>query len=135
MKRIIAITLSIQILLGSLFPRIDATELAKIGELIQHYQEHKATENHNLSFIDFLIMHYSTTSNHTKTAKHSHQNLPNFNAHNSVLAYCEPAFKANIPSSEAHFKPFFEPNFAWQNFYHFSISRTLLNPPKFSVNG
>ena len=134
MKKIIAITLSIQILLGSLFPRIDALEWVKIGELIQHYQEHKAIENQNLSFMDFLIMHYSTASNHTKTAKHSHHNLPNFNSHHSVT-YCEPTFKANIPSFEANYKPFSEPNFSWQNFYHFSISRILLNPPKFSVKG
>lgn len=135
MKKIIAITLSIQILLGSLFPRIDAMELAKIGTLIQHYQEHKSVENQDLSFIDFLIMHYSTTSNHTKTAKHSHHNLPNFGSHNSVLTYCEHVYKANIPSLEVNFNPFSEPNFTWQNFYHFSISRTLLNPPKSSVNG
>lgn len=135
MKKIIAILLSIQILLGSLFPRIDAMELAKIGTLIQHYQEHKSVENQDLSFIDFLIMHYSTTSNHTKTAKHSHHNLPNFNSHHTVLTYCQPNLKPTIPSFEATCKPFSEPNFAWQNFYHFSISRTLLNPPKFSVNG
>jgi hypothetical protein len=134
-KKIIAITLSFQILLGSLFPRIDATELAKIGELIEHYQEHKSSENQDLSFVDFLIMHYSPSSNHTKTAKHSHQNLPNFNSHNAVISYCEPTFKANIPTFEANFKPYSEPNFTWQNLYHFSISRTLLNPPKFSVNG
>jgi hypothetical protein len=135
MKKIIAITLSFQILLGSLFPRIDAVELAKIGELIEHYQEHKAAENQDLSFVDFLIMHYSTASNHTKTAKHSHQNLPNFNSHHAVITYCEPNLKTIIPSFEANFKPFSEPNFSWQNFYHFSISRTLLNPPKFTVNG
>lgn len=130
MKKIIAITLSIQILLGSLFPKTDALELAKMGTLIQHYQEHKSVENQDLSFIDFLIMHYSTTSKHTKTAKHSHHNLPNFDSHHTVLTYCEPNFKSIIPSFEAAFKPFNEPNFAWQNFYHFSISRTLLNPPK-----
>ena len=105
-------------------------ELAKIGELIEHYQEHKTLENQELSFVDFLIMHYSTSSNHTKTAKHSHHNLPSFNSHNLTIAYCEPTFKTNIPSSEANITPFSEPNFAWQNFYHFSISRTFLNPPK-----
>ncbi len=130
MKKIIAIALSFQILLGSLFPRINAMELAKVGELIEHYQEHKSAENQDLSFVDFLIMHYSTASNHTKTAKHSHHNLPTFNSHHAIITYCESAFKANIPSFEANFKPFIEPNFSWQNFYHFSISRTLLNPPK-----
>ena len=135
MKKIIAITLSFQILLGSLFPKFDAMELAKVGELIEHYQEHKATENQDFTFVDFLIMHYSASSNHAKTAKHSHQNLPDFSSHHLVITYCESVFKANIPSFEANFKPFSEPNFSWQNFYHFLISRTLLNPPKFTVNG
>ncbi len=130
MKSVIAILLSLQILLGSLFPNVDAMQLVKIGELIKHYQEHVATENQNLSFVDFLIMHYSSTSNHTKTAKHSHANLPHLNSHHAVMAYCEPVFKSIIPSSSIAFQSFPEPNFAWQNFYHFSLSQTLLNPPK-----
>jgi hypothetical protein len=130
MKRIIAILLSMQILLGSLFPNVDAMQLAKIGELIKHYQEHVATENQDLSFVDFLIMHYSSDSNHTKTAKHSHSNLPHLDSNHVVIAYCEPVFKNIIPSSSTIFQSFPEPNFVWQNLYHFSLSQTLLNPPK-----
>jgi hypothetical protein len=130
MKRIVAILLSLQILLGSLFPNVDTMQLAKIGELVKHYQEHVATENQDLSFIDFLIMHYSTTSNHTKTAKHSHSNLPHFDSHNVVITFCEPVFKSILPTTLAVSATFPEPNFVWQNLYHFSLSRTLLNPPK-----
>jgi hypothetical protein len=130
MKRMIAILLSLQILLGSLFPNVDAMQLAKIGELVKHYQEHVATENQDLSFVDFLIMHYSSTSEHTKTAKHSHSNLPHLDSHHSLISYCEPVFKSIIPSSVAVVATFPEPNFVWQNLYHFSLSRTLLNPPK-----
>jgi uncharacterized protein YfbU (UPF0304 family) len=130
MKQMIAILLSMQILLGSLFPNVDTTQLAKIGELIKHYQEHVATENQDLSFVDFLIMHYSSDSNHTKTAKHSHSNLPHLDSHHVVIAYCEPVFKSIIPSSSNVLRSFPEPNFAWQNLYHFSLSQTLLNPPK-----
>ena len=130
MKKLIAILLSLQILLGSLFPKVDAIQLARIGELVKHYQEHIAIENRNLSFVDFLIMHYSSTSNHTKTAKHSHSNLPQLGSHQVVIAYCELMFKNIIPSSSTVFQSFPEPNFTWQNFYHFSLSSTLLNPPK-----
>ena len=130
MKRLIAILLSLQILLGSLFPNVDAVQLAKIGELVKHYQEHIATDNQNLSFVDFLIMHYSSTSNHTKTAKHSHSNLPHLDSHNVVFAYCEPVLKSIIPSSSTVLQSFPEPNFTWQNLYHFSHAQTLLNPPK-----
>ena len=127
----IAILLSTQILLGSFFPNVDAMQLAKIGELVKHYQEHVATENQELSFVDFLVMHYSSDSIHTKTAKHSHSNLPHLDSHHVVIAYCEPIFKSIIPSSSSTiFQSFPEPNFSWQNFYHFSLSQTLLNPPK-----
>lgn len=127
----IAILLSTQILLGSFFPNVGAMQLAKIGELVKHYQEHVATENQELSFVDFLVMHYSSTSNHTKTAKHSHSNLPHLDSHHVVIAYCEPISKSIIPSSSSTiFQSFPEPNFSWQNFYHFSLSQTLLNPPK-----
>lgn len=130
MKKLVAILLSLQILLGSLFPKVDAIQLARIGELVKHYQEHVAIENRNLSFVDFLIMHYSSTSNHTKTAKHSHSHLPQLGSHQVVIAYCELMFKNIIPSSSTVFQSFSEPNFTWQNFYHFSLSSTLLNPPK-----
>ena len=130
MKKMIAILLSMQILLGSLFPNVDAMQLAKIGELVKHYQEHIATENQDLSFVDFLVMHYSATSNHTKTAKHSHSNLPHLNSHNVVIAYCEPVFKNIILPSSTILQSFPEPNFTWQNFYYFSFSQTFLNPPK-----
>ena len=125
----IAILLSMQILLGSLFPNVDAIQLAKIGELIKHYQEHVSNENQDLSFVDFLIMHYSSDSNHTKTAKHSHSNLPHLDSHHAVVSFCEPVFKSILPSSTIY-QSFSEPNFSWQNFYHFSLSQTLLNPPK-----
>ncbi len=130
MKQIVAILLSLQILLGSLFPNVDAMQLAKIGELVKHYQEHVTTENQDLSFVDFLIMHYSTTSEHTKTAKHSHSNLPHFDSHNVIITFCEPVFRGIFPPTLAISATFPEPNFVWQNLYHFSLSRTLLNPPK-----
>jgi hypothetical protein len=129
MKQFTAILLSILILTGSLFPKIDALQLAKVGELVKHYQEHKNAWHENITFLDFLAMHYSATSKHTKTAKHSHSNLPNLDSH-STVTMCAPTFKGITLFFEAIFKVFSEPNFVWQNFYHFSIARTLLNPPR-----
>lgn len=130
MKQITAILLSLQILLGSLFPKVDAVQWAKVGELVKHYQEHVVAENQGLSFMDFLVMHYSSSSKHTKTAKHSHSNLPHLDSHNSVITYCEPVFRSTIVSPITVLQSYPEPNFVWQNLYHFSLSRTLLNPPR-----
>ncbi len=130
MKKIISILLSFQILLGSLFPNVESLQLAKIGELVSHYQEHQRTEKEDLSFMDFLEMHYSATSKHLKNAKHSHSNLPNLDSHNSVISYCESVFCIEFSLTPSFPKTFYEPNFHWLNLYHFSLSRTLLNPPK-----
>jgi hypothetical protein len=129
-KKIVSILLSFQVLLGSLFPNVETIQLAKIGELVSHYQEHQQAEEEDLSFVDFLIMHYSTTSKHLKNAKHSHSNLPNLDSHNSVISYCQSVFCIDFSPSSDIPQSFYEPNFHWLNLYHFSLSRILLNPPK-----
>lgn len=130
MKQIIAIFLSVTILLGSLFPKVDTLQLAKIGELVKHYQWHCKTEKSNMSFLSFLAMHYSAASNHTKTAKHSHSHLPSLDSQ-AVHAFL-PSFFQQI---SLKFKPiirgFVGPNFAWQNLYDFLLASSLLNPPRF----
>ncbi|MEA5256958.1 hypothetical protein VB264_04120 [Arcicella aquatica] len=131
MKQFTAILLSFVIFVGSLFPKADALQLAKVGELVKHYNQHKNSWNENISFLEFLAMHYSATSKHFKTAKHSHSNLPNLNSHNTTTL-CEPTFdKKIVLPFVAIFKVFSEPNFVWKNFYRFSIVQTLFNPPRF----
>lgn len=131
MKQFTAILLSLVIFVGSLFPKADALQLAKIGELVKHYKEHKNSWNENISFLEFLAMHYSTASKHLKTAKHSHSNLPNLDSHSTATLF-EPTFNKKIVLHfDAIFKVFSEPNFVWKNFYSFSIVQTLFNPPRF----
>lgn len=131
MKQFTAILLSFVILVGSLFPKADALQLAKVGELVKHYNQHTKGWNEKMSFLEFLTMHYSATSNHFKTAKHSHSNLPNLDSHSTATLF-EPTFNKKIVLHfDAIFKVFSEPNFVWENFYHFSIVQTLFNPPRF----
>ncbi len=130
MKQFTAILLSFTIFVGSLFPKADALQLAKVGELVKHYYQHTNSWNENISFLDFLAMHYSTASKHLKTAKHSHSHLPNLDSHSAVTLF-EPTFNKKIVLNFVPvFKVFSEPNFVWKNLYRFSIVQTLFNPPR-----
>ena len=54
-------------------------QLLKLPALIHHYLEHKADKNdddHDISFIDFLKMHYNENNTRSDNANHDHQNLP-----------------------------------------------------------
>jgi hypothetical protein len=128
MKQIIAVLLSILLLGGSLLPKVDAFQLAKVGELVKHYKEHRRTEKTNLSFMAFLQMHYSATSKHTKTAKHSHAQLPSFDS--QVGNVFLPSFQSISLVFKPIVMPFVASTFNWQNFYHFALVASFLNPPR-----
>ncbi|WP_144080138.1 hypothetical protein [Flectobacillus major] len=129
MKPFTSIVLSITILLGSLFPRVDTLQLAKMGELVKHYQWHCKTDKCNMSFISFLAMHYSAASKHTKTAKHSHSHLPSLDSQ-ATHAFL-PSFQYITIIFRPIIKAFPEPNFVWQNFYNFLLAKSFLNPPRY----
>ena len=63
------------VLVSSLLPGFGVDQSAKLIDLIQHFQEHRQTEP-QLSFLDFMAMHYGENSEHQKHPNHSHHNLP-----------------------------------------------------------
>jgi hypothetical protein len=64
--KLASLLLSLHILLGSLLPHADYTELSKLPDLYEHYQLHLAKSNGKLSLTDFLAMHY-TDSQHSQS--------------------------------------------------------------------
>ncbi|MBL7813592.1 MAG: hypothetical protein JNL70_01210 [Saprospiraceae bacterium] len=70
MKRIIVILLAIQILSGNIL----LPELAKVPQLLQHFDEHQR-ENKMLNFLAFLKMHYADPEHQQKDAT-KHGSLP-----------------------------------------------------------
>ena len=54
-----SLLLSFHILLGSLLPHADYTELSKLPELCEHYQLHQRQSNGQLGLADFLALHYT----------------------------------------------------------------------------
>lgn len=59
-------------------------ELFKLPSLVGHYTEHKM-ESKNLSFADFLLMHYNDNSNHRD--EENHEDLPLFHTCCSVVIF------------------------------------------------
>ena len=69
-------------LLGSLVPQNDLSELAKFPQLVEHYRFHHSAAGGGLSLGEFLVEHYGAgTKQHfgcTFSARHQHdhQGLP-----------------------------------------------------------
>jgi hypothetical protein len=76
-------------------------ELLKLPMLVQHFMEHKA-ENSQISFCEFLEMHYAAHSTHD--ADHKHDGKLPFKschcAHHAVVLHCTLAFLPNLCNSE-----------------------------------
>lgn len=75
MKFILALLLVNLMLGSSLLPGFGIDQSAKWVELVNHYQEHRQTDN-SLEFLSFLMMHYGASSDHQKHPNHNHHNLP-----------------------------------------------------------
>jgi hypothetical protein len=76
--------LAFYFLLGSLFPNTDFSQLAKVLNLCEHFNEHKkdAVEQ-SVSLMDFLADHYANQG-HQHSNDSSHQNLPLYQLGHSV---------------------------------------------------
>lgn len=73
----LAVLLTWLLLLRIVFPCMDSSDTAKMHALVQHFQEHRAIEQ-NLDWWTFLSEHYSPSSAHHSSTKHSpkHHSLP-----------------------------------------------------------
>jgi len=69
-------------LLGSFVPENDLGELAKLPQLVEHYQYHHSAAGGGLNFGQFIAEHYGAGTRHyagcTLSPRHQqdHQNLP-----------------------------------------------------------
>jgi hypothetical protein len=127
MKSIVAFLLAGLVLGSSLLPGFGVDQSAKLVDLMQHYQEHRNTEP-DLSFLDFMVMHYGVNSEHQKHPNHSHHNLP-------AVGHAAPAF--TTPS--VILLSFAAPSilflaktacFRYANLYSFVSVSSLINPPR-----
>jgi hypothetical protein len=82
MRATVAFFLGILMLLGSFVPENDLGELAKLPQLVEHYDYHHSAAGGGLSFGQFIAEHYGAGTKHyagcTLSQQHQqdHHNLP-----------------------------------------------------------
>ncbi|GAB3856790.1 hypothetical protein GCM10028822_29580 [Hymenobacter terrigena] len=82
MRSTIAFILGILMLLGSFVPENDLGELAKLPQLVEHYEYHHSVAGGGLNFGQFIAEHYGAGTKHytgcTLSPRHQqdHHNLP-----------------------------------------------------------
>jgi hypothetical protein len=84
-KRIISISLLFIFSLTTLVPSTMWSDMGKIANLIEHFQEHKK-EDSSISFWSFIELHYGSEFQKHQAA-HDHSKLPLKNAHPSVSTH------------------------------------------------
>lgn len=66
------------LLLGTL-PQFDGSQLARLGQLWQHFGQHRVenqSSGEDLSFLDFLYEHYLAPEKHDHPDRSQHEQLP-----------------------------------------------------------
>ncbi|GAB3580128.1 hypothetical protein [Hymenobacter daeguensis] len=82
MRATVAFVLGLLMLLGSLVPDNDLGELAKLPQLVEHYEFHHSAAGGGLTFGQFMVEHYGAGTRHyagcTLSQRHQqdHHNLP-----------------------------------------------------------
>ena len=82
MRATIAVFLGLLMLLGSVVPENNLGELAKLPELVKHYEFHHSAAGGGLNFGEFIAEHYGAGTRHydgcSLSPRHQqdHHNLP-----------------------------------------------------------
>ena len=138
MKSVASFLLGLVMLFSGLVPQNDLSELTKLPELAQHYRYHRALAGGNLSPLAFLALHYGPQgATHHRNPVSSrdaqdHHKLPlEQHHHNCVLvSFVLPVavplawLPRTVTWPAATYRP------APGSLYAFSVSRTLLQPPR-----
>jgi hypothetical protein len=70
--RLLSLILSLYFLTGSLMPGGHWDEFPGIINLMGHYQEHQQrAQNHSITFMEFLALHYNSDLGHKQQEDHS----------------------------------------------------------------
>jgi hypothetical protein len=85
----IAIILAFYLLLGSIFPRTDFSQLLRLADLAEHFSEHQAeavANGQDVSWWNFLKIHFLHTDHDHQEGGDQHANLP-FHSMDSSIAF------------------------------------------------
>jgi hypothetical protein len=127
MKRLVVYFLSFNLLIGSFLPGGGWGELAKLPDLLRHYELHRQKSHGEINFLTFLSMHYAAGSEHVGTEDHS--SLPSLHLQTLVALFVPTLTTLYFDSPRLSLLPGLK-NFFWNNLYSFQFQSILLNPPK-----
>ncbi len=125
MKALFTWILAIVMFAQSLTPRA-AIELLRSTDVWAHYREHQEEQSQPLSLLDFLWMHYSVDSDHTKQKKH---HLPSFDFNSVASFFVVPSAWVSL-DKKATVSVLTSANFHWLNSYAFLTFKALICPPR-----
>jgi hypothetical protein len=72
------------------FSAIQLSELLKVSALVAHYYETRQNDDHNIGFLDFLVMHYITDDGNAKDNDRD-TDLP-FKSNHNIIASTSSTF-------------------------------------------
>ncbi|MDQ2769442.1 MAG: hypothetical protein M3Y54_02940 [Bacteroidota bacterium] len=136
MRSTFAFILGILMLLGSFVPENDLGELAKLPELVKHYEYHHSAAGGGLSLGEFLAEHYGAGTKHysgcTLSPRHrqDHQNLPLRSHHGGTVSFVVTAVTRLVFVGRRGATPARAYRMADVPRYAFSVRNTLGQPPR-----
>ena len=128
MKTITCLLFAFYFLLGGILPASDFEELAKIGNLVRHYQTHLQRTQGQMTFGRFIRMHYDEVA-HQQTE--NHDQLP-FKHHS---CHCMPfyTFQSNAIQLPKVFFPSIQQHLPYYSNIRIShYSASVWQPPRFA---
>lgn len=120
-------------LIGSLIPRTDFSQLVYLGDLKEHYLEHKteaAQQNLSISFFEFLYQHFIDSNQHSEIDhEEDHHQLPLQTMNSFVNLMLTPSFLLDLEWATTTFLP----TISYQSpFYLSGFLSNMVHPPSFS---
>jgi len=110
---------------SALLPGKGINEMHKIPSLLHHYHQHKQESAQQLSFIDFLTMHYEDSSAHKH--QENHEDLPLFHGCCNTPLFISELSKITI------FKPCcitIEQSIEVNSHYCYRLNQSIFQPPR-----
>jgi hypothetical protein len=130
MKSFIAMALALLFVGESFFPRgLAMSEISKVYELIEHFQEHLVEIGDDISFAEFLWMHYNPASDH-EDASHHHERLPKLTLGSGFVSICLPVVQNMLQvNTVTKYLISLQP-IEYTNGYYYLFFNDVLNPPQ-----
>ncbi len=118
-------------LIGSLIPKTDFSQLLHVFDLIEDYQIHKKTADKigvEFCLVEFVMVHIFPCDEH-KHDDTNPENLPCQSAHVSVLLFVNDIISEK---NDISFPSFLNELSFQNNFYLTGFIKSLIHPPSFS---